>query len=263
MQEYNKIDQIIHQLSQIIAKANRTFVPKQDDDSHTNLYYDAVSQRVYGHWIEGGQGNVILSLNLETFSFEWLNDELKVIQSHSIQNKTSSEIEQGIAQVLSKIGLQEKDFRNELHFEISVYPFLNNPFTNFDVKHLTQWKHYRALANYASLDLLGMLQATSEIRIWPHHFDTGIYAELNNNLAVGFGLAMEDSMVGNPYFYFSGYGLNGQVINYRDVSKLSTGQWFVDGDWKGAVLPLPDIHKDGFDIISVYLKEVTQWFLKN
>jgi hypothetical protein len=262
MQGYNNIDQRIHQLCQILTKANRTFVPKQADDSHTNLYFDSISQRIYGHWIAGNKGKIIFSLNLGTFHFEWMNDELKVIQSHSILNKTSTEIEKGIAEVLSEIGLQENGFRNELHFEIAVYPFLNDAFTILDANHLKEWKAYRALANHASLDLLGIVQATSEIRIWPHHFDTGIYTEINNNLAIGFGLAMEDSMVGTPYFYYSAYGLNGYDIDYSNVSNLTTGKWFID-DWKGAVLPLTGLKNDDSDIISIFIKEVTQWFLKH
>ena len=263
MQAYNHIDQHIHQLSQIITKANRTFVPKQADDSHTNLYFDSIDRRVYGRWINGEKGNIILALNLQSFSFEWINDALKVIQTHSIQDKTSSEIEQSIADVLPELGLEETDFRNELHFEITKYSFLNEPFSKFEAKDLTQWEHYRSVANQACFELLGLLQATSEIRIWPHHFDTGIYVEPNKKVGLGFGLAMEDSMVGNPYLYCSGNGLNGHVIDYNSVPELTIGQWIINDHWKGAVLPLPDLKQDNFKTIHVFLKETVPWFLKN
>lgn len=263
MQGYNHIDQHIHQLSQIITKANRTFVPKQADDSHTNLYFDSIARRVYGRWINAEKGNIILALNLQSFSFEWINDALKVIQIHSIQGKTSSKIEQSIADALPEIGLRAKDFRNDLHFKISEYPFLNEPFSNFEAKDLTQWEHYRSLGNKACFALLGLLQATSEIRIWPHHFDTGIYVEPNKNVGFGFGLAMEDSMVGIPYFYFSGNELNGHAIDYNIVPELTFGHWIINHHWKGAVLPLPDLEKDNSKTIHVFLKEVALWFLKN
>lgn len=58
MRGYNHIDQHIYQLSQIIAKANRTFVQKKADDSHINLFYDSLSHRIYGRWIK--------SKNIET-----------------------------------------------------------------------------------------------------------------------------------------------------------------------------------------------------
>jgi len=46
MQEYNNIGQIIHQLSQVLAKFNRTFVPKKEDEGHTNLYFGPISHRI-------------------------------------------------------------------------------------------------------------------------------------------------------------------------------------------------------------------------
>ena len=58
MQEYNNIDKKIHQLSQIIAKVNRTFVPKKADDSHTNFFFDPLSHRLYGRWIKTKDQNV-------------------------------------------------------------------------------------------------------------------------------------------------------------------------------------------------------------
>ncbi len=46
MQEYNNSDRQIHWLSQVMAKANRAYVPEQKDDSHTNLYFDAPEKRI-------------------------------------------------------------------------------------------------------------------------------------------------------------------------------------------------------------------------
>ncbi len=155
MSAYNHTDQQIHQLSQIIAKANRTFVPKQTDDSHTNLYFDSIGHKVYGRWINIEKGNIILALNLHTFYFEWINDALQVIEKHAIQDQTSSEIEQSMADVFPEIGLTEKDFRNDLHFEIPEYPFSNEPFSVISAKDLIQWEHYRSVANQACFVFMG------------------------------------------------------------------------------------------------------------
>ncbi len=74
---------------------------------------------------------------------------------------------------------------------------------------------------------------------------------------------MEDSMVGNSYFYFSGNGLNGHIIEYNRVPELTFGYWTITDHWKGAVLPLPDLEEDNFKTIQVFLKETAKWFLKN
>ena len=64
MQRYPKVDQQIHLLSQLIAKANRTFVPKSEDDSHTNLFFDPLGNRITGRWVKAGKNKVIFALNL-------------------------------------------------------------------------------------------------------------------------------------------------------------------------------------------------------
>ena len=47
----------------------------------------------------------------------------------------------------------------------------------------------------------------SEVRIWPHHFDTGClgYFDTKKNVSVGLGLAIPDKNVDDWYFYASGY----------------------------------------------------------
>ncbi len=52
MQAYIKTDRQLHWLSQVIAKINRTYVPKKNDDSHTNLYFDNLGKRITGRWID-------------------------------------------------------------------------------------------------------------------------------------------------------------------------------------------------------------------
>ena len=128
MQEYINIDQRVHQLSQIIAKANRTFVPSKPDDSHTNVYFDSVSHRIYGRWIKVGSTEIILALNLKSFTYEWVNKSLKTLQSHIIETKTISEIEESIANGLSDLGLNSKGFNDTLHFEIPKYSFVDSAF---------------------------------------------------------------------------------------------------------------------------------------
>ena len=71
--------------AQYLAAAGISFVEKKDDDSHTNLSYDAFGDRIYGRWIAGPQGNIILGLNLRTFQFEWLDNKLNVFVNIFLQ----------------------------------------------------------------------------------------------------------------------------------------------------------------------------------
>ena len=97
MQAYNKTDQQLHWLCQTIAKANRTYVTSKPDDSHTNLFYDDLDNRIIGRWINNGREFLMLTLNLESLHFEWLNSAKEVVQSVASVGKTASDIENELA----------------------------------------------------------------------------------------------------------------------------------------------------------------------
>ena len=131
MQAYNKTDQQLHWLSQTIAKANRTYVTSKPDDSHTNLYYDDLDNRILGRWINNGREQVMLTLNLETLDFEWLNSAKEVVLSFSTIGKVTKDIENEMAESLPDIYLNPDGFTDKLHFEIPDYPFFSPPPPSF------------------------------------------------------------------------------------------------------------------------------------
>lgn len=263
MQGYNNTDQKIHLLSQIIAKANRTFVPKNADDSYTNLFFDPLSHRMYGRWIKAKHQNIILTLNLQTTKFEWLDDTLELLHSNAIEGFNYGQLEEFIEKSLEGFGLDKTGYRDEMHYKILDYPFLNKPFETFDIKARELWEAYRGMANSACNAMLGLLQVDGEIRIWPHHFDTGIYVTPNKNIGLGFGLAMNDTLVGNPYFYLTGYNLNGGKIDYANVPKQASGKWFINDQWKGATLSLGEIESTDTAKVNLFIADVCRWFLKS
>ncbi len=262
MLDYIQMDQHLHQLSQTIAKANRTFVLPKEDDSHTNLFFDPVSCRIYGRWMDTGRGRLIVALNLVNSQFEWLNDTREVQQSVSMEGKTQMQIELEINDKLPSLGLNPSGFLAEMHYEIPKYEFVNQVYSELPVVSVKEWVKWRSLANQAGHLVTGNLQAPAEVRIWPHHFDTGIYATPNKNTGIGFGLAMQDTLVGAPYFYCTGYDLNGNDLTYSEMPDLTFGHWVVGGSWNGAVLSLSDLTDNELLKIRVFIDESVNWFLK-
>lgn len=264
MQAYNDTDEYIHWLSQVIAKANRTFVPKEKDDSHTNLYYDSVAKRLKGRWIQRENDRIMLTLKLTNLNFEWVDDTQRVIQSHESVGKTRKELEKEIAFGLERLGLEEKNFRSELHFQIPKYEFAEEKIKMLDSADLGHWRSIREFANEVCLFVLGYLQTEGEIRIWPHHFDTGIYIKANSKMNIGFGLAMIDEMVEEPYFYMVGYPNEGEV-DYKSFKALPEGEWLITDDWKGSILrmnslnALPKHKLDG--VLNEYIMESLHAYL--
>lgn len=266
MQEYIKTDQKVHWLSQILAKANRAYVPSKEDDSHTNFYFEPLTGKLYSRWIEQDNQKFILALKPGSLQFEWLNRRFEVIQSISAMGKRLDEIEYEIATFPGSLGLPSAKIHEALHFDIPEY--------GFDVLHqkdisdegLRQWKFFRHLANLSSLYFLGFLQAESEIRIWPHHFDTGVYAQLNSGPGLGFGLAMKDSVAGQPYFYLAGYDSGGQ-IHFKNLPRTETGRWITGGGWNGAILQLGDLDakklKRNLSGIAEFIHSTSNWYLSH
>ncbi len=264
MQEYNSSDRQIHWLSQVLAKANRAYVPEQEDDSHTNLYFDAIGKRILGRWIDGPEGKMILSLDLKVLTFQWLDEGQNILNEVSVLNKNMDELEAGVSEYPGSLKMSTADISKALHFNLPDYKITKLNKGDFTDEGLRSWVYYRDLANKACQDMLGYLQAESEIRIWPHHFDTGIYSRVSDNLGLGFGLAMKDALLGEAYFYMSGYAAE-SPLEYQNLPTLSAGRWESGEQWKGAVLPLTDLPQssgeEAIQLIHSFIKEATGWFL--
>jgi len=266
MKTYNKVDQHLHLLCQVIGKANRTYVPDKADESHTNLHFDPWGNKILGRWIQTGSGNVMVGLDLNTLQFEVLNSSHKQILTVSSIGKTMEEIEIEFETLLPKTGLDPTGFRAPMPQEIPAYAFSKKPQEAIQAQALDQWKYFRKLANQSCYQFLGYAQAESEVRIWPEHFDTGIYFEYAGNIGIGFGLAMEDSMAGEPYFYLAGYPKNGSLI-FENLPKSPTWKWELGEHWKGAILPVSVIEKTSYSqtekILKEYITRNFDWYAKS
>ncbi len=264
MNFYVNADKSIHWLVQVIAKANRTYVVAKKDDSHTNLYFDPLSNRVLGRWINRGKSDVLLALNLTKQSFEWLTRKLSPIATVAYAGKKMDEVENELAESLIILGLNPEGFCGNMHYRIPEYGFDDEIIELINAEAISQWTDVRKTANEACQLVHGHLQIQSEIRIWPHHFDTGIYVEPTPKLGIGFGFAMEDDMVHEPYFYLSGKGLAND-IHYLNLPELEPAFWEVNADWKGAILPVSAIEnfpdKTSQKTLYDFIRNSLDWYL--
>lgn len=260
MQGYKKIDQFLHQLSQVIAKVNKAYVPHEADDSHTNLYFDSVSSRITGRWFNGNTGRYLLVFDLKKWEYQILDESLKIIEQVSQDGKTFHQSETELIDALKELNFAVGGLTQPLHFEIPTYAFLEENLDRPKENSLISWIQIRTQANHACMEFLGHIQKSAEIRIWPHHFDTGVYVEVNQEVGVGFGLAMADSIIDTPYFYLSGYPLKEKSWDWTTPSELKSGKWMVSDNWKGAMLPFADENiKD--QAIREFIKGSLSWYL--
>lgn len=262
MNNYIQVDQQLHRLCQLIAKANRSFVPPKKDDSHSNLGFVPIKDCIESRWIETDSKRIKLALRLTDVCFVWIEEEGNTLQTVSTAKKEIIEIENQLAETIENCGLDSSLYHKPMHYEIPTYHFDGQPVALLSRLALNEWVHWRSLANDACKYLLLSFNQKEEIRIWPHHFDTGIYMDLNEKLGIGFGLAMKDDMVGAPYFYATCYPKSGEA-DYRGIEKLSNGHWIVE-KWHGAVLSLSDINhqnnKVAKTMIQNFIDETMNWY---
>ncbi|PKB44035.1 hypothetical protein AX016_2246 [Cellulophaga sp. RHA19] len=226
---------MMHLAAQYLAAAGISFLEKKSDDSHTNLGFSIEKQRLETHPLS--LNGDMLTLNYATFSLEWILP--KVNASILLDGKTHQQVLEWLRN--SSETFLGKKYTYDFHYNLP-YSIDDSFIFKLNASKLKELTDLRTLTQLSIEKTLEMNGLESSIRIWPHHFDSGAYASLTKDIAVGFGLAVPDSMVNEHYFYISGYkGHSG--LDTSKFDSLSLGEWKNDG-FKGAVLPTTKINEE-------------------
>lgn len=225
----------MHLAAQYLAAAGISFLDKKDDDSHTNLGFSVENGCLYSHtFSENGD---MLCLDYERFSLEWKSN----------QGTTSFRLDGAKhAEVINWLSETSKTFLNKpynyrFHYDLPYTIDDTYTFKLLNVNQLIELMHLRILAQFSLEQTLNSNDLESSIRIWPHHFDTGVYTSFkdDSNISIGFGLAIPDDISDVHYMYISGYKDN-IIIDPSNFQDLTKGEWRNDG-FKGAILPTTDL----------------------
>ncbi|MEP3385612.1 MAG: hypothetical protein ABJN84_13665, partial [Flavobacteriaceae bacterium] len=229
-----------------LAAAGISFLTKKPDDSHTNLGFIAERGEVETHPLS--ENNDKLILNYNNFSLEWKSNSGKT--TFKLDGATHAEVLHWLSET-SKAQLN-KEYNYNLHYDL---PYTINETSKFnlsDVDELKELMHLRILAQFIIEKIDQFYNLNTSIRIWPHHFDTGLYDLVpGTDFSVGLGLAIPDSVCDEHYLYITGYK-NGKAIDTSGFDKLVNGEWKSEG-FTGAILGASGIvESDGVD----FFKEV-------
>lgn len=224
----------MHLAAQYSAAAGISFLPKKADDSHTNLGFDSKNARLVSRLLD--KPGHALALNYESFSLEWL-EGARVLEAYPLDGKIHAEVLDWLKDGSKRV-TEETPYSYKFHYKLT-YPITDS--FQFKLKDTAELKHLldlRILAQQSLRDFLDAQQLESEIRIWPHHFDTGAYTTIDRDpgMAIGLGLAIPDSLSEVHYFYISGYKKH-RAISPQALKPLSIGKW-VNKDFKGGILPV-------------------------
>ncbi|MEM9361029.1 MAG: hypothetical protein AAGA43_00265 [Bacteroidota bacterium] len=221
----------LHLAAQYLATAGISFLDKRDDDSHTNLAFSRTEKRLET-WALDEKGTQ-LCLDYSSFALLWISNETRTLSLHE---KTHLDVVTWLKEVSASLN-SPKDYEYELHYEL---PYSLGSHETFQLKNpqkIEELIQLRTLGNTVLSKVLTENNLSSDVRIWPHHFDTGAFSPLGDDseTAVGMGLTIPDSLVDDYYFYISGYkGHTG--LETAGFPALTKGKWLNDG-FKGAILP--------------------------
>lgn len=259
LKDYMQLDQKLHYWSQLISLFNRAYAQTTDDDSHTNFIFNHLNRSLYGRWVTLEDKEVTLEFAFSKGDLNLIDHLHQKLWQKNIIGLSFDEVLEALSQVLEKRGFDGAKMYDDLHYSIPNYE-LEALYKKPHSSAMELWTYWRNLAQHKSFELITLWQCASEIRIWPHHFDTGIYLPYTDKIGIGFGLAMADELTGAPYFYFSAYDLQGGNFPYPFEERLKYGRWVDSKDWKGAVFSIPAIRnsKD----LDLFLREVSSLILE-
>ncbi len=220
-----------HIAAQYLAAAGISFLKAEKDDSHTNLQFVVGNRSLHSRPLS--ENGDTISFNYDTYALEW--HSVKGSNSISLEGKRHDEVLKWISKMVVWSGLK-KNFHYKFHYE-APYKITDNFQFAVNWEKLGELSRIRVLAQNVVESFIIRQNLDSEVRVWPHHFDTGAYSLIDNNpkLAVGLGLAIPDTLCQEFYFYISVY--DGHIsMDTSNLLPLNHGIWKNNG-FKGAILP--------------------------
>ncbi|WP_040005664.1 hypothetical protein [Fibrisoma limi] len=255
-QAINEADRVLHSLAQFIALTGTQLLDQQPDDSHTNMAWNPGQHRLEGRpFVRNGQ-SVRLIIDTRAFTLAFIDQTETVMASFSPDNRTPTDAAAWWKSQLQAWGVQDI---KPVNYRLDPPVDQLTPYVRPDG--LPEWGQWRTLANTALTRLNEWSGRASEVRVWPHHFDTGVYYTIpdaagQERAAIWAGYAIADALSDEPYFYQSGYDRS-HAVDFGAAPALPVGQWLVTDGWKGAFLPLSAIETD--EAVDAFFRESYAW----
>jgi len=262
---FNRQEIMLHQASQLIALTGINLQPPLPDDSQNTIVYDDKLKLLLGRPFQLAKVAYRIGIALEPFELVLLDNDFGIKERLDLNDCKKNNAMDHWASWLKNLGFV-KPVSLELNYQLPTTSlYSSNTYEALDDDFVINWHNIRSLSNSTLANLNNIAGLESEINIWPHHFDTGVYYPLNEAhgqvvASVGAGLAIADSMINEPYFYIYGYKKDNE-INFENTPELNRGNWLTDG-WKGAVLPVSELpDTKAASQIDIFFKQSYNFFV--
>lgn len=223
------MDSMLHIAAQYLATAAKSFLIHKKDDSHTSLGFNTDGGYLSSHPFSENEDRLIL--DYPTFSLKWKSESENVILR--LDGSTHKQVKEWL-NIQSSQFLQ-KEYTYNLHYELPYDITDNFIFKLLNMTDLSDYMHLRILAQFSLEKIKKQYGWENDIRVWPHHFDTGLTANSKmEGITFSMGLAIPDEVCDDHYFYVSAYQ-GDDAVTTDSFPKLKQGEW-VSKDFKGSIL---------------------------
>jgi hypothetical protein len=226
-----------HHAAQFIALVGRHLVPRQPDDSHTNMEYFLDRKWLIGNEIPGGV-RMVLSMSEEKLLI--VDGGVNSRSEISLVGSTKQQVFEQVKKSLSELKLDVTSLINELHYDLPDHELDHDAiFKVGDQLYIQENVSYRHNAEIVIRRIASNSEKSVPVRVWPHHFDTGTFIPLKFNKdggiskSIGLGWAIPDTMVDEPYFYLR-FWSEDPVEQFDALPEPEAGEWIRTG-WHGGV----------------------------
>ena len=231
----DKARALAHKGAQFPSMAARANLTAKDDDSHSNLSWNAAEARFLSQPIDHGDKTFRVGLSISPLRL-MLIDEDQTLGVLELENVSCSDAVQWLDIRLEEVGLNKASgvyIPYELPPEVSKISEFS---TTSEVKQLVELSVWFDLAHTVLSKFVAeksiLVPGPSPVRCWPHHFDIATYVDLETGNSettrgIGVGMSAGDSFYNQPYFY---------VNPWPHLKSSQLPQLPVPGNW----------HRDGF-----------------
>ena len=230
----------LHHAAQIVTAMGISYLPKQSDDSHTNLGWLESISALASHPVQAAS-SIQLAVRPHPFALLLLENG-ETSASFALDGRTVADAAAWVKDCLSKRGLDAAAFTLAKHYTIPSHAVGES--ASFDASDLQAFNELSAWFSDSAQVLEATVAITpnaAPVRCWPHHFDIASLVEVAPGKTVGFGMEPGDVYYAEPYFYVNMY----PFPDAAPTSSLPGGGSWHSHEWIGAVLPGSRLGRDG------------------
>jgi len=241
-----------HHAAQLATAAGISFLPKQADDSHTNL-----------EWIPalgGLASNPVPAATPFRIAVRFAELQICVVDlrnkataAFSLHGRTIADAERWLRERIAELAgeAMASKFTLARHYQIPHHAVDDG--SPFDASAGGAFAELAAWFDLAArlLEPVRVRNDGSDIRCWPHHFDIATLTTVEPGKTVGAGLEPGDTYYDEPYFYVNASPRPPAAAARAPLE--GDGSWHTH-EWIGAVLPGSRIRaRDGESQIAEFL----------